>query len=59
MGPAVCLETEGPASRWGSKVGQIPFSLPDEAAEEDQTLSVRHSQLGLGVWRLMPGGGDI
>ena len=56
----MCLETEGPASPCGSKEGQTPFSLDGgEAAEEDQALSVGHSHSGLGVWRLMPGGGDI
>lgn len=57
----MCLESEGPASGCGSKAGQTPFSLDsdDEAAEEDQTLSVGHSHLELGVWRLIPGGEHI
>lgn len=58
---AVCLESEGPASGCGSKAGWTPFSLDsgDEVAEEDQTLSVRHSHLELGVWRLIAGGEHI
>lgn len=58
---AVCLETEGLASPCGSRAGQTPFFLDggDESAEEDQALSVGHSGLGLGVWRLMGEGGDI